>query len=700
MQDSKLPALPPQGDTPSPRQGATFQRQLSIAVALGVLALALVSSLASAWQGKSQIRETLMLQGLRVANSLASQSALALLSAAPDNATTAVNAALAFPDVLRVELHDAEGAMLLTRTTEANADALSPPASAPAMARAAPHEAYLESESEQAWQFVAPVWTRPEASPFDLVRKAPEFLGYVRVVHGKDTLQRLTTHVFLANLATAFVCAALFLVAVRLLARRLMRPLARLSDAMARAERGEAKVVAAVEGPRDIAAMAQAFNRMIGALEERGDELERHRDHLEDLVRARTAELSEAKERAEVASVAKSSFLARMSHELRTPLNAIMGYAQLLKLGQGLDERQLAAVGTIHSSGQHLLTLITEILDLSSIEAGRLTLYPDAVQTRPFFTGLADIIRIKADEKQLRFEMQLPAELPARLHFDEKRLRQVLLNLLSNAVKFTSQGGVTLTVSVAARGLVTAAGRDAWRLRFEVRDSGVGLRPHELQHIFEPFEQAGDALSRAGGTGLGLAISRQLVRLMGGDIFVDSESGAGSVFWFEIELDLTERVATEPAADESAAAAPTPPLTTSALRHVVAYAGARRRILVVDDVHANREVLDDLLVPLGFAVTHAGDGQAALEQVGLERPDLVLMDAVMPVMDGRVATRRLREQYTHAELPIIALSANASNSDREQALAAGASAFLAKPFVRDELLVRIAQHLSIEWVRR
>ena len=698
MQDSRFTALPPNDEAAPPRQGATFQRQLSIAVAIGVLLLALVSSLASAWQGQSQIRESLMLQGLRVANSLASQSALALLSAAPDNASTAVQAALAFPDVLRVELHDADGKMLLARADDdrhaegqvASTDGSLAGARDP---RTMPHEAYLEREGDQAWQFVAPVWTRPEASPFDLVRKNPEYLGYVRVVHSKATLQRLTTHVFLANLITAFVCTALFLVAIRLLSRRLTRPLSRLSDAMARAERGEAKVVAAVEGPRDIAAMAQAFNRMISALEERGEELERHRDHLEDLVRARTAELVEAKERAEVASVAKSSFLARMSHELRTPLNAVMGYAQLLQLGRGLDERQLAAVNTIYNSGQHLLMLITEILDLSSIEAGRLSLFPSAVDTAPFFRGLDDIIRVKADEKQLRFEMQLAPELPARLQFDDKRMRQVLLNLLSNAVKFTAQGGVTLTVRVLGRGNELTAEQahlPQLRLRFEVQDSGVGMQPHELQHIFEPFEQVGDALSRAGGTGLGLAISRQLVRLMGGDIFVESQPGVGSVFWFEVELPVVE-------ADEAASAGARG--AESSLQRVTAYNGSRRRVLVVDDVKANREVLDDLLVPLGFAVRHAGNGQAALEQVEQERPDLVLMDAVMPVMDGRMATRRLREQFTHEELPIIALSANASTDDRDQALAAGASAFLAKPFAREELLVRIAQCLSIEWVK-
>lgn len=661
----------------------SFQQQLSIGVAIGVLGLALLSSLASAWQGNSQIRQTLMLQGLRVAGSLAAQSSLALLSASPDNAASAVNATLAFPDVQRVELHDAKDVLLLAR---GKAGAVARP-----LPLVTPQTPYLERETDELWQFVAPVWTKPVASPFDMIAPAPEFLGYVRVVHSKATLRRMTARVFLVNMVASFLCAGLFLLAIRLLSRRLTRPLTRLSAAMARAERGESNVRAEVDGPRDIAAMAQAFNRMIAALQERGEELQRHREHLEDVVRERTSELTVAKERAEVASVAKSTFLARMSHELRTPLNAIMGYAQLLKLGADLSERQLVGLNTIYSSGQYLLLLITDILDLSSIEAGRLTLYPSAVDLRGFFAGIDDIIKIKADEKGLHFAIRPAPELPSTLQFDEKRLRQVLLNLLSNAVKFTAQGSVALSVTHCgqddAREACDAAAGPCCRVRFEVQDTGVGLQADELQRIFEPFEQAGDALSRAGGTGLGLAISRQLVRLMGGEIQIDSQPGRGSVFWFELWLsDVTAAQTVETS-------------TASALSDVTGYAGARRTILIVDDVAANRAVLADMLTPLGFAVAQAGDGRAALDQVDAAAPDLVLMDAVMPVMDGETATRQLRQRFSHEQLPVIALSANASAADQHQALAAGASAFIAKPFARDDLLTQIGRHLRIEWRR-
>lgn len=654
-------------------KGMTFQQQIAIAMAMGVLCMALFSSVGSAWQGSQQVRDNLIQQSLRIASSLANQSKLALLSGSPDNAAEAVAATLAFPDVLRVEVRKTDGKVLLAKgiMTKGQSDL-------PMLAQTAVREAYLESETDDAWRFVAPVWTARSETPFDVVAPTDEFLGHVVVVLSKATLGRMVANIFLVNMLSSFFFAGVFLIVIRFLCARLTRPLDMLSSAMSRAEQGEVQVRTPVDGPRDIQAMAQAFNRMIAALQERGEELQSHRDHLEELVGRRTTELQMAKERAEIASQAKSDFLARMSHELRTPLNAIMGYAQILKMDRTLTERQLTCLNTIHGSGEHLLMLIVDILDLSQIEAGKTELHLAAVDPKALTNMLDDIIRIKASEKQLTFMVEAAEDLPKAVMLDEKRLRQVLLNLLSNAVKFTQQGTVSLRIHIVGR----EEGDDQVRMRFEVQDSGVGVRPEDQQRIFEPFEQAGDSRSRAAGTGLGLAISRQLVRLMGGDLHVRSEVGAGSLFWFELSAPLASAL----------------PHAASVRVDVSGYEGPRKRILVVDDVAANRLMLVELLRPLGFEISEAIHGQDVLDQIPSNTPDLILMDLAMPVMDGLEATRRIRAGHVCADVPIIALSANASRQHAEQALAAGATLFMSKPFERAELLSHLGACLSLTWI--
>jgi signal transduction histidine kinase/ActR/RegA family two-component response regulator len=455
---------------------------------------------------------------------------------------------------------------------------------------------------------------------------------------------------------------------------RLARPIAELSATMERAERGDTGARAVADGPHELRAMAHAFNRMLDALHEREHELARHRDHLEELVAERTRQLSEEKVRAEVASHAKSEFLARMSHELRTPLNAVLGYAQLLKMDGTLDARQAAGVETIRTSGEHLLALIVDILDLARIEAGKSELTPAPLALTPFLRGIADIVRVRADEKRLGFTLEVAPTLPPAVLADEKRLRQVLLNLLGNAVKFTERGSVTLAVQASPQPGARV------RLRFEVRDTGMGIAPEHLERIFEPFEQAGDAHRRFGGTGLGLAISRQLVRLMGGEIDVHSEPGRGSVFGFAID------VPTVACAD----APQTTPLPAG-------YDGARRRVLVVDDVPGNRAMLVALLAPLGFEVLQAADGAQALDAVRMQAPDLVLLDIQMPVLDGLEVLRRLRAQPAWQTLPVVAVSANVSADEKERCLHAGADAFVAKPIDHRALIALIGQALSLRW---
>jgi len=365
-----------------------------------------------------------------------------------------------------------------------------------------------------------------------------------------------------------------------------------------------------------------------------------------------------------------------MSHELRTPLNAILGYAQLLKRDSGLSVRQSRGLDTIKQGGEHLLALIVDILDLSRVEAGRMELYPTPVDLGDFLGSVADITRVKADQKALVFACDAAPDAIGTVLFDEKRLRQVLLNLLSNAVKFTDRGQVALRLHARPVGAKA-------QLRFEVHDSGIGMDEGQLARLFQPFEQVSEMRRREGGTGLGLAISRQLVRLMGSDIRVRSQVGQGSVFSFDIEVPWT---------DDHAAVAP------RQRGAPIAYQGARKTVLVVDDVAQNRAMLVDALDPLGFEVSTASDGAECLDAVRAARPDLIIMDLTMPVMDGWEATRRIRLMPALADVPIIATSASVSQEVGMRSRDAGADAFLPKPLGQDELLAVMGRLMQLAWV--
>jgi len=386
--------------------------------------------------------------------------------------------------------------------------------------------------------------------------------------------------------------------------------------------------------------------------------------------------LAQAAAAAEQASQAKSDFLANMSHELRTPLNAILGYAQLLQRAP-LEDKQMRAVRVINHSGNHLLSLITDILDLSKIEAGKMDLYDAPLDLRAAIDGVHEIVRFPAEQKTLALSITIADEAPHAIKADEKRLRQVLLNLLGNAVKFTASGRVALVVS-----LLEAANGNAL-LRFEVQDSGPGLSPEDIERIFRPFEQAGTLERREAGTGLGLTISRQLVRLMNSEIHVQSRVGQGSSFWFDIRVPVVELAARDSAVD---------------VAHVTGYAGARRSVLVVDDGEDNRSLLCSMFGELGFDCREAADGLEALRSAQRDRPDLILMDLKMPGMDGFEATRLIRIIEPLKHVPVIIISANMAEDSVAQCLAVGANAFLSKPVDEAELLRAVARVAGVEWV--
>ncbi|HEU0202685.1 MAG TPA: ATP-binding protein, partial [Burkholderiaceae bacterium] len=399
-----------------------------------------------------------------------------------------------------------------------------------------------------------------------------------------------------------------------LIGRAISAPLTEMTAVMSRLAQGDHAIEVPAIGRKDevgsMAAAVEVFRQASMRLHQREAELAQMVEHLA-VMRDQAAE----------ASRAKSAFLTSMSHELRTPLNAILGYAQLLKWDEELSEKQLNGLNTIESSGQHLLTLIDEILDLSKIEAGKAELQPVPVTLQPFLQGIVDIVRVRAEQKGLAFVFETQG-LPETVSIDEKQLRQVLLNLLGNAIKFTDRGEVSLRVRAVAEG---APNGRAPLLRFEVQDSGIGIAAADLQTLFQPFQQVGDYERRRGGTGLGLAISRQLVRLVGGDIQVESQPGKGSTFSFELRAPLAD--------------APTP---VEVDRRTIGYEGARRKVLIVDDVTENRMVLVDMLRPIGFVTIEASNGQEGIERAQSVVPDFVLMDNIMPVMDGLETTRRMR----------------------------------------------------------
>jgi len=397
------------------------------------------------------------------------------------------------------------------------------------------------------------------------------------------------------------------------------------------------------------------------------------------------AAMRDAREAAERANRAKNQFLANMSHELRTPLNGILGYAQILRRDGGLNARQLGGIDVIEQSGEYLLTLINDILDFSRIEAAKLTLELSTFRLEKFLAVVNDIMSMRAREKGIALASTFDG-LPLAIRADERRLRQVLLNLLANAVRFTDAGSVRLHVAFQLPST----------LHFAIEDTGIGIARDAFESIFAPFEQAGAVARRSGGAGLGLAISRQLVRLMGADIAVDSEEGAGSRFSFSLPVEVVQGPGEVDvhagAGSDATAPAATPP--------VIGYAGPRKRVLVADDVPANRAVVVQMLEALGFLAVAVDDGAAALAAVESAGAafDLVLMDAVMPVMDGIDAIAALKADPRHRHIPVIAVSANVSGHNRARCLAAGADAFLDKPLNLNRLQGEAGRLLALRWI--
>lgn len=390
-------------------------------------------------------------------------------------------------------------------------------------------------------------------------------------------------------------------------------------------------------------------------------------------------QLQGAKEAAEAASRAKSTFLANMSHEIRTPMNAILGFTQLMQRDPSLTLKQRESLNAIGRSGEHLLALINDILEMSKIEAGRTTVSPVAFNLHDLIDDLAMMFKVRTQEKNLQLVVEKADDLPRFIFADVGKLRQVLINLLGNAVKFTQKGGIALRVAA-----MKSKNGDL-RLITEVEDTGAGIAPENLSKVFEYFEQADTGVVSERGTGLGLAISREFVRLMGGEIKVTSQVKKGSLFRFEINAQelLDEQVKPRPRSRCLLGLRPGQPTF---------------RILVVDDKEENRHFLREMLQAVGFTTREAINGLEAVRLFEEWQPHLILMDVRMPVMDGYEAIRRIKATKKGRDTPIIAVSASVFDDNRQKARQTGADDFIGKPYKQDELFQRLADWLHVDYV--
>ncbi|QEP33990.1 response regulator [Malaciobacter pacificus] len=397
------------------------------------------------------------------------------------------------------------------------------------------------------------------------------------------------------------------------------------------------------------------------------------KDNTEKLIESEH-QIKLAMEEATSANKAKSTFLARMSHELRTPLNAILGFANLLRKSSNINEQEKKNLEVIKRSGNHLLNIINEILELSKIEAGKIELVPKTFEFHEFIKDIESMFAFRCESKGLNFKLNVDSNVPNIIKADEQRLRQILINLLGNSLKFTINGEITLNIYAQNK-----------KLFFEVKDTGIGIDIQNQKKIFKPFEQIKKDDYNSQGTGLGLSITKELISLMGGTIYLKSFIGKGSEFYFSINYEksvknkLEEKIFTKDIAG-------------------IADVNDDKTILVVDDIKENRDLVVQILNQYGFKTYEASSGEEAIDIFKAHSIDLIFMDILMSGLDGLETTQIIRKDLNKKDIPIIALSANVFEEDKQKAYNSGANDFLSKPFDEKELINILQKYLNIEVV--